>query len=373
MKYMGSKRSMLRNGLGALITRELADATRFVDLFTGSAAVAWFAATRHVVEVRAFDLQSYGVELANAIIGRTTPLNGMSIWQVWERAAQERRLAIRPPTYKTLTREIVEDLRSWCSMQDSSWTVTRAYGGYYFSPEQAGWFDALRCTLPENKRERAVALAALIQAASECAAAPGHTAQPFQPTKGAKPFLKDAWERDVPSHVKNALISTSASCARKVGRAEIKDANKVARRLREGDLVFVDPPYSGVHYSRFYHVLETIAHGTCGPVYGTGRYPHTKLRPTSDYSILSKSADALDDLLKTLATKKTRVILTFPNHKCSNGLSGHKVRKLANKYFKVLEKSVSSRFSTLGGTGSADGGRAARRNARELILVLRPK
>lgn len=376
MKYMGSKRSMLRNGLGALISRELADSKRFVDLFTGSAAVAWFAATRHPVEVYAFDLQSYGMELANAVLRRRTPLDGTAIWAAWEKVAERKRLTLKPPTYTNLTQQIVKNFRNWCAAQGRSWVITRSYGGHYFSPEQAVWFDALRSTLPDDRKQQSVALAALIQAASECAAAPGHTAQPFQPTKGAKPFLRDAWQRDVPARVKNALLTLSATCAKRVGLARVKDANKAARTLRKGDVVFVDPPYSGVHYSRFYHVLETIAEGKCGRVSGRGRYPARKYRPTSDYSISTKSVDALDELLDTLSRRKTRVILTFPDHKCSNGLSGYRVRKLASKYFEVQERSVGSRFSTLGGSGSEEldsDARAARQSARELILVMRPR
>ncbi len=51
MKYMGSKRSMLLNGLGELLTEESKDAKRFIDLFSGSGAVATFVAKRFPIEV----------------------------------------------------------------------------------------------------------------------------------------------------------------------------------------------------------------------------------------------------------------------------------------------------------------------------------
>jgi adenine-specific DNA methylase len=70
MKYMGSKRSMLQNGLGELLKREINGAARFVDLFTGSASVAGHVAKNFDVPVLASDLQSYSVALANAIISR---------------------------------------------------------------------------------------------------------------------------------------------------------------------------------------------------------------------------------------------------------------------------------------------------------------
>ena len=69
-------------------------------------------------------------------------------------------------------------------------------------------------------------------------------------------------------------------------------------------------------------------------------------------------------------------VLTFPDHICSNGLSGKIIREIAGKHFKVDEKIVESRFSTLGGTDrlSKTGiKRAPRQNANELILLLRPK
>ena len=51
MKYMGSKRAMLQNGLGELLGREAADALRFFDLFAGSGAVAIHIARRFAISV----------------------------------------------------------------------------------------------------------------------------------------------------------------------------------------------------------------------------------------------------------------------------------------------------------------------------------
>ncbi len=57
MKYMGSKRAMLSNGLGDLLRSEMLGAKRFADLFAGSSAVAWFAAEHSECSVLASDLQ----------------------------------------------------------------------------------------------------------------------------------------------------------------------------------------------------------------------------------------------------------------------------------------------------------------------------
>jgi len=127
-----------------------------------------------------------------------------------------------------------------------------------------------------------------------------------------------------------------------------------------------------VHYSRFYHVFESIVDGGPGEVSGVGRYPQPSLRPRSRYSLKGESRQALADLFEKIAAKRAQSIVTFPENECSNGLSGQIVRELARQHFKIQEKIVLSKFSTLGGT--ADGqGRAARQSATELILHFIPK
>jgi adenine-specific DNA methylase len=366
---------MLQNGLGELLGREAIGASRFVDLFAGSGAVAIHIARRFALPVLAIDLQCYSAVLTSAVVSRESKLDWQALWDAWESRAQAQFSSRRIPTAPKLTQAIVADFRSWCGEQ-ATLPITIAYGGHYFSPHQAVWIDTLRSNLPERDPAKTVALAALIQAASQCAAAPGHTAQPFQPTRTAKFFLAEAWSKDIVAKTRSAFEILAGQFAQKRGDAQVADANQAAMQLQEGDLAFIDPPYSGVHYSRFYHVLETIALGACGEVTGVGRYPAPALRPRSKYSVVSESAVALNDLLATVATRGARTILTFPDHECSNGLSGDSVREIAAKRFRIRERQVKSKFSTLGGTGDKrddEAGRSARQPAQELILVLEPK
>jgi adenine-specific DNA methylase len=375
MKYMGSKRTMLQNGLGELLVREIQGAPRFVDLFAGSGSVAIHVARGFPIPVLAFDLQSYSVVLTAAVVGRQAPLLWQPIWEEWLRRANVQYNACRIPTVEKITQPIVACVRAWCDEQ-TELSITKAYGGHYFSPLQTVWIDALRANLPSQEPATTVALAALIQAASQCAASPGHTAQPFQSTRTSKRFIKEAWSKDIVEKTKAAFKLLAGQFAQRPGLAEVADANQVARQLQKGDLAFIDPPYSGVHYSRFYHVLETIAHGSCGAVTGAGRYPAREFRPRSKYSISSESAEALDDLLKSVASRGAKSIVTFPEYDCSNGLSGNSVREIAAKHFHIRERQVASKFSTLGGTGDDRGneaGRSARKHAQELILVLKPR
>jgi adenine-specific DNA-methyltransferase len=374
MKYMGSKRVMLTNGLGHLIDREIGKAKRFVDLFAGSAAVTRHAACRHDIPVLAFDLQHYSKVLAGAVLDRDQPLDADAIGPLG--------ISVHRQDFTSLltflhwmpsTQEVVETFRLWSAQQ--SGVITRAYGGHYFSPAQACWIDSFLETLPTKISEKNVALAALIDAASQSAAAPGHTAQPFQPTRGARKYLEASWKVDLPSKVMIGLKTLASIHAKQIGTSKVADANKAAQQVREGDLAFLDPPYSGVHYSRFYHVLETIARMECGEVSGVGRYPPPGERPRSSYSMKGEAVEALDDLLTTIADRGGKAILTFPDHECSNGLSGETIVDMSAEYFRIGIKEVDSKFSTLGGKVLPAGkaGRGGRQYRSELILVLDPR
>ena len=58
----------------------------------------------------------------------------------------------------------------------------------------------------------------------------------------------------------------------------------------------------------------------------------------------------MDELLALIAERGARAILTFPDHDCSNGLSGDIIRELSAEHFRVRVKPVESKFSTMGGT-----------------------
>lgn len=379
MKYMGSKRVMLQNGLGDLLRVESSGADRIVDLFCGAASVSWFAATELGKPVVAVDLQEYAAALARTVIQRTRPLNATSIIKKWIIPAVKTRSRMKGWEEARLLDEKAPNTATWrlrsqelCDSDAGARTslIWSRYGGHYFSPTQALSLDAMLRVLPKDGQHRKLCLAAVIIAASRCAASPGHTAQPFKASRTAGVYLREAWKREPFKYAQRAVEELCPLHARQTGVARVADANEAAKTLREGDLVFLDPPYSGVHYSRFYHVLETIARGRCGAVEGVGRYPPPEERPNSAYSRKDKSSKAMGDLLATLADRGCRVVLTFPKDRCSNGLSGDGIEETAAAYFKVARRSVKTRFSTLGGNTA---NRAARKVSDELMLVLRPR
>ena len=377
MKYMGSKSALLSNGLGRVILEEAKQASRIVDLFCGSGAVSWFAAERTNLPVFAIDLQEYAVVMAKSVIGRITNLDSNAIEQRWLRDVREMRESSKAwregqnaeGKYDDIV-ELVYASRKLCAGCRGSGPIWRSYGGHYYSPSQAATIDMMVKSLPDEEPIRTVCLASTISSGSQCAASPGHTAQPFQPTPGASRFLAEAWTRDPLASARKALEQICSRRATVIGQANVGDAVEVSSTLCSSDLVVVDPPYSDVQYSRFYHVLETIARREVQNVYGVGRYPPLHSRPQSSFSRPSESLGALKVLLENLSRTGSTVIFTFPAGKSSNGLSGDIVTEVSDHLFDVEQESIDSRFSTLGGNNTI---RSARSELQELVLVLRNK
>ena len=374
MKYMGSKRYLLRNGLGELVLSESRESSRFIDLFSGSTAVAQFVAERVAVEVVAVDLQAYSRALARPILSRTEELDADFVDAFVQRVEALRTAPILMQLEKSVTDSPDEAgiLRVRRAAESTESAICRAYGGHYYGLMQSLTLDAALAALPRRRGQQDVLLAAIIEAASKCAAAPGHTAQPFAPTESGLPHIVAAWGKDPLPVIESHALAACGRHARILGKAYVADAEKSLSWLRPtpSDIVFLDPPYSAVQYSRFYHVLETLALGRCGAVTGRGRYPDPSLRPRSDYSLRTKATAALSALLSRLAKTGARVILTFPAHDCSNALSGEKVIAIAERDFRVRQKRIENSFSTLGGTAKD---RGARQPASELVLLLEPR
>ena len=374
---MGSKSALLRGELGSLLLSLSAEATRFVDLFSGSGSVSHFIAESSSIPVLSVDLQHYSKIFAESIIGREGPVEEDPILTDW--TSSVKKALIYDATYRSL-REPVHRLgkatvlrsRRKVKQNPNLGFITSHYGGHYYSPQQAYVLDQLYNQLPVSEPHHTIALAALLHTASTCAAAPGHTAQPFQPTEKLLPYIKECWSRDVINECEKQVGSLSSRHAKVRGRAETGDALSIASKLSEGDLVFCDPPYSAVQYSRFYHVLEGIARGGWQEVFGAGRAPARIYRESSSFSMKTQANNAMSSLLECLHQRSCRVVLTFPNTQASNGLSSDDIIEIARPNWEIREIYVDSSHSTLGGSSST-GGRSGRISVQEAILILDPK
>ncbi len=387
MKYMGHKGRIV-GAIEKQIERVAGDAHALCDAFCGSGVVAWSLAEKFDRPVLAGDLQSFATARAAGVLSRTAPVTEFAFVDRWFKRAEDLieeitgdlRIPATPEaqlkTKFIAPRKAVKKARGYAAQtlrrvlrsNGHRWPITLAYAGYYYSIKQALVLDALRQTLPSGPAERVVALSALIGAASRCSASPGHTAQPLGIGRKSLPHVIEAWNRLVFDYVRDEVIQIGPRYAKVQGEVKTTSWQKLLDHLSPGDVVFCDPPYSDVQYSRFYHVLETLSRGNVVEVSGTGRNPPFEERPVSEFSRKSKSKDEAEGLLRQAAERELRLVITFPVTRQSNGLAAWTFAAKAQKYFSRVEnREVESVFSTLGGNGTAEH-RPARTELVERII-----
>ena len=388
MKYMGHKGKLLPI-LGEILIAEAARAKKIADPFCGSGVVSWYLAENTEKSVISGDLQAFAAIRAGAVTERVKSIEPGELVEKWFARAQKMLDEIKRsyPEVKSFdfpamvkakdirsfvfeTRRLSHEIATLCRKSMGSQLVaTGAYGGHYFSLEQALQLDALRGTISDDSDTKKLCIAALVGAASKCAASPGHTAQPFQPTATAKKYIVEAWGRSIWEFVRRGVNDIAPRYSKSKGISLQKDYLQCIDLLSAGDLVFADPPYSAVHYSRFYHVLETLTAGRAGVVSGVGRYPPRGQRPISAFSRKSESFLAAKALVDICAKKELGLVLTFPSSRASNGLSASDFVDFAKKRFSSIETvEINSVFSTLGG---GVGKRSGKINCTESVIVFR--
>lgn len=218
-------------------------------------------------------------------------------------------------------------------------SVTRYFGGVYFSYAQALDLDAaLDVAHGAPGRARQALLAPVLSTASDVVNTVGkHFAQPVQLRRkrdgAVKPHLLQQCLRDRGIDVLSAWrgwLGRYAEAASSTGRHRVMQAD-VARFLAGdiGDIgaFYADPPYTRDHYSRFYHVLETMclrdepavstntAHGRTHPSRGVYRAE----RHQSPFSTKSLAPAAFDALFAATARVGAPLILSYSPFESAEG------------------------------------------------------
>lgn len=285
-----------------------------LDLFAGSGTVSMALSSQR--RVFASDIQEYSRVICSALIGSTFPDIGI-VDAFKARLEQEQdyshRLskAIEPITkheVAALTAALIGDVDPICDLLDhgsllaqelgasvqmstpvskpiketlrrlrklglhgsAKVTALRYFGGAYFSYAQAAELDFLAHVISSfESNRRDVLFAALLSTASDIVNTVGKQfAQPIRPrNKDGTPkrhlITKIARDRAVsPSGTYFRWLNRYAGIKPAIGenlaiRADYSDALELLKG--KFSVVYADPPYTRDHYSRFYHVLETLA------------------------------------------------------------------------------------------------------------------
>lgn len=210
-------------------------------------------------------------------------------------------------------------------------TATRYFGGSYFSYQQALEIDCLSAItsriFPAESKD--FFTAALLSTASDVVNTIGKQfAQPIRPRAKdgkVKQHLLSKIQRDRRLNVTQIYLDW----LRRYSQLKAKPYDHIATQADYRDslikfsgrysIIYADPPYTRDHYSRFYHVLETLAKrdnpdiarsaGSGADALSRGLYRDD--RHQSPFCIRSQAADAFTDLFKLAAVSGANLVLSY--------------------------------------------------------------
>ena len=400
IQYLGSKKRLVEQ------IRALTAVGRgrgpVCDLFTGSGTVAHALAYQR--DVTAVDVQEYSRVLSTALLG-PAPRGGAANWGLagdqwhtklrhallplitYERRCLDEaasgdprrlcdfvdhaslRVAIEEETTEglpELRRAIEKTVDRWSSLRregERPATICEYYGGTYFSFEQAAGLDALlarsrAARLPP--RERTWRLAVLLSVASATVNTVGKQfAQPMRlRTRDgtAKPLLVQRTladrTRSIGAEATRWAQSWLAAEVPRQGEHTViqADATTFLRSTHHPfAAIYADPPYTIDHYSRFYHVLETMALGDAPPLARMVRDGKPRImrglyredRYQSPFCIPSQVRAAFAELFGAAAARSSNLILSYsPSSPDAAGrprlLSVTELQELALDHYSVV-------------------------------------
>ncbi len=366
--YLGSKLRLLHE-IGDAVNEVSSKDALVCDLFSGSGVVSSFLGLeRRVVAV---DIQEYARVLASSVL-RSTPVKEADLGSLLEPAIAdglgEELLHVFAPLINyeaqciadgrdgkpdaladlievgsimsangvasssskasTAFAEVVDRL-SDRKLSESA-LVSRYYGGLYFNYHHAIELDVLLSrvrTLPSHLQDLGKAI--VLSTASDLVRTVGKQfAQPLRPrTKDGMP--KAALWRTVEKY--RAIDSGSiverwiaAYLAKPLGiagstafRADYRDFLRTTELPM--NVVYADPPYTRDHYSRFYHVLETICLGDHPKLtrtnlnggFSVSRGAYREDRHQSPFCIRSQAPAAFEELFKLVSRRGASLVLSY--------------------------------------------------------------
>lgn len=240
----------------------------------------------------------------------------------------------------------------------------------YFGLRQAAELDSIRYAIDDARAREVVSHEAAdwlrlawLQTASRIASAPGHFAQYLRPTSdsGAQRVLaarrRAAWD---------SLLEDIAT-VRPYGHAVWRAGNRILGHdaleiwphldaLNVGPAIYyADPPYSKEHYSRYYHVLETLTRYDYPDALGAGRYRSDRFRST--FAVKSEVVGSIRTIAANVAERAGILLLSYPSTGLMTARLGIDLAALLSEYFDDVSLVVQrdARHSTLGGRHGAAG------------------
>ena len=203
---------------------------------------------------------------------------------------------------------------------------TITFSGGYLGLRQSIQIDSIRYAIDRlletnhiDKHQHRWMNLALCQATSKAATTTGHFAQYMRiKEKTCKRFVaqrsRSIWHEWLAALSDLSPVGTRNW--RSSNRVFLSDANELLCCLSDSGqrpaVIYADPPYTSDHYSRYYHLYETLLLYDYPQSKGVGRYRPDRF--FSQYSVKSKVESAIDQLIARCASIGSHLVLSYPEH-----------------------------------------------------------
>lgn len=327
LKYMGGKREMLTD-IHRIIDQINVRSDFFCDLFSGTAIVSYSVSDRF--NVVSNDIQIYSSILAKAYFNNYSNYNPDSTTStILEESnsivdsVQQRFPELCFPYREEMTFEEMQEMENaQMRLINHDFRMgfslfKRCYSGTYWSYEQCLWIDAIRAVAERYKGDAIYypIIASLIFALSYSTQSTGHFAQFRSLSKNNYKSILLYRMRSIPELFRRKLIELLTNLRHPVIhslRTSSLDYKDCIVTLPKSTLVYADPPYSAVHYSRFYHVLETLVRYDNPRIAYKGRYREDRYQSPFDQK--SHVIEAFEVLFNAIAAKESDLILSYSDN-----------------------------------------------------------
>lgn len=327
LKYMGSKREILRY-IDQAVEELQADSSCFCDLFSGTAVVS--AAFLDKYDIISNDIQQYSSVFAHTYSSNIAKEvdNNFSEIVVNKAKCIANEFYARYPQYQFDYSEVrgyeeMADLeKRQQKLKDERFDLgfslfAKNYSGTYWSYEQCVWIDSIRAVAEEYKDSTGyyVILSALIFAMSYTSQSTGHFAQYRDVTRHNVDDILLYRKKDILSIFAKKLdelillLNTTPTHSMTVTSLDYLDCLRI---VPENSIIYADPPYSAVHYSRFYHVIETLVRYDHPNLEYKGRYRDD--RHQSPFDKRKEVTNAFQLLFKAADERKSHLVLSYSDN-----------------------------------------------------------
>ena len=327
MKYMGSKRELLDFIISSINDLDI-ESNWFCDLFSGTSVVGCSLKDEYNVQIN--DIQIYTSIFANTYLPNINKLiNSTELEKIKDRVLFYVDEFYRKypdlifdynsiDNYEKLTKlEIQQQNLIYSNFEIGFHLFVKYYSGTYWSYTQCVWIDSIRAVAEEykGKSDYYIILSSLIYAMSYTSQSTGHFAQFRDVTESNMHDIMLYLIRDIWTYFEKKfleifnMVDVEATNRYTITTLDYLDC---LRLIERNTIVYADPPYSSVHYSRFYHAIETLIRYDYPNVKYKGRYRED--RHQSPFGKKTEVKNAFGKLFKGVKNKNSHLILSYSDN-----------------------------------------------------------